>query len=306
MSTGNKQVLQYSKETVFGTTPDPFVRKAIPFTTIELDSVPNKADSTVILDSRLAQKGAVVSVNHEGNLTTEMRYGVYDDFLASNAMNEWAGDTLAFGGDVKIPLSVMRGYKDANNYHVFAGTLVNMFELNIATESIVTMSFGLMSKSRTPSMIIPTGTVTTPTLPPPYTNVSVGDILIDGQSMAGIACISEFSFSWDNSMEARKCLGQGLETGNIVAKAANGTGSFTMEWSQDAWELYEKQFSNTTVGVVVPFLDSAGNGYTLTIPEMEITAPLPSGGMDDTLQLTVEYKTTAQAPVLVRAPFAGP
>lgn len=301
MSSGSKQILQVAKELVFGETPNPFERKAIPFTSVELDSEANKEDSTSILDSRLPQRGAIVAVDHQGALETEARFGVYDDLIASAACNEWVSDSITFGGDAKLSLSVMRGYKDAENYHTFAGTMVNTFELSVATESIATFSFGLMSKSRVPSDVLPTGTVDIPVVPPPYTNVSVGDILIDGVSQAGVACISDFSFSWDNSIEIQRCLGQGTSAGNLIPKVANGTGTMTMAWSKKAWELYEKQFENALISIVVPVVDTDGNGYTLTIPKAEFTTPLPSGGNDDILQASVDYRVVEQSPVLVRS-----
>lgn len=302
MSSGSKQLVQYAKEVTFGVTPTPFARTAIPFTSISLGSEATKEDSTSILDSRLQQRGAIVSVNHQGDLGAEARYGVYDDFLASNAFNDWAGDVLTFGGDKKNSLSLVRGYKDAENYHTFSGVLVNTFELNVATESIATFNFGLMAKGRIPSDVLPAGTVTTPEVPPPYTNVSVGEILLDGISQAGIACISEFSFSWDNSIEVQRCLGLGTEAGNLIATMADGTGSFTMAWSKKAAEYYEKQFTNTLVSVVIPFVDSDGNGYTLTVPKMEVTMTLPEGGGDDILQATVDYRVVEEAPTLTRSP----
>lgn len=302
MSSGSKQILQIAKETIFGVTPSPFARKAIPFTSIDLNSATNKADSASILDSRLAQRGAVVAVNHEGSLEAEARFGLYDDLLASAACNEWAVNTLTFGGDAKISLSIVRGYKDAENFHTFAGTIANTFELTVATESISTFNFGLMSKSRTPVAVIPVGVVTTPVIPPPYTNVSVGDILVDGVSQAGVACISDFSFMWDNSTEVQRCLGQGVNAGNLIPKMANGSGTMTMAWSKKAWELFEKQYTNTLISIVVPFLDTEGNGYTLTIPKAEFTAALPNGGNDDILQVSVEYRTVEQSPTLLRIP----
>ena len=67
-------------------------------------------------------------------------------------------------------------------------------------------------------------------------------------------------------------------------------------------EYYEKQFTNTLVSVVIPFVDSDGNGYTLTIPKMEVTMTLPEGGGDDILQATVDYRVVEDAPTLTRSP----
>ena len=105
-------------------------------------------------------------------------------------------------------------------------------------------------------------------------------------------------------MQVRKCLGAGLEVGAILEMSAKGTGSFTAAWSTGSAANYEKQFTNTTISLVIPFTDTEGNEYELTLPEVEITGSLPSGGNSDLLQATFEYRVVEQAPTLVRTPFA--
>lgn len=83
---------------------------------------------------------------------------------------------------------------------------------------------------------------------------------------------------------------------------ANGTGSFTAAWSTGAAANYEKQFTNTTIGLQVVIKDSSNNEYVLTLPKVEITASLPSGGNSDILQASFEYRVVEQAPTLVRKP----
>ena len=309
MSNGSRQICQYAPETVNGTTPTPFDRKSLVFTEITLDAAATKEDSNSILDSRLAQKGAVTGVEYSGDLNSEWRFGVFDDLIAAAAFNNWQTDTpviyqdtLTFGGTTRQSFSVLRGYTDINNYHTFRGVHVNTVNISIPEQGLVTIGFGLMGKGRTVESSLPAGTVTTPTLTPTFSNVSVGDILIDGVSQVGVACITAFDFTWDNTMQVQRCLGAGLDIGALIETMANGTGSFTAAWSTGAAANYEKQFTNTTIGLQVVIKDSSNNEYVLTLPKVEITASLPSGGNSDILQASFEYRVVEQAPTLVRKP----
>jgi len=309
MSSGAKQIVQIAKETVNGTTPSPFARSSVPFTECTLDAAATKKDSNSILDSRLAQKGSVTGVEYSGDLNSEWRFGVFDDLIAAAAFNNWQTDTpivdqdtLTFGGTTRQSFSVLRGYTDINNYHTFRGVHVNTLNISIPEQGLVTIGFGLMGKGRTVASSLPAGTVTTPTLTPTFSNVSVGDILIDGVSQVGVACITAFDFTWDNTMQVQRCLGAGLDIGALIETMANGTGSFTAAWSTGAAANYEKQFTNTTIGLQVVIKDSSNNEYVLTLPKVEITASLPSGGNSDILQASFEYRVVEQAPTLVRKP----
>jgi len=87
MSSGSRQILQYSKEVTRGVTPDPFDRLSLPFTEVSLDAAANREDSATILNSRLAQSGALTTIDYEGDITAEFRYGVYDELISGAAYN---------------------------------------------------------------------------------------------------------------------------------------------------------------------------------------------------------------------------
>lgn len=306
MSAGSRQICQVALESVNGTTPVPFDRDSVPFTEFSLDATATKTDSNSILDSRLAQKGAVTGVEYAGDLTAEFRNATFDLLISAAAFNNWQADTpsvgqqtLTFGGTTRKSFSMLRGYADINNYHTFKGVHVNTFNISIPEDGLITTTFGLMGKGRTVSATLPTGTVTTPTLTPAMSNVSVGDILIDGVSQVGISCITAFDFTWDNTMQVQRCLGAGLDVGAIIETLANGTGSFTAAWSTGAAANYEKQFTNTLISLKIDIVDSEANAYELTLPKVEITATLPSGGNSDILQTSFEYRVVEEAPILV-------
>lgn len=307
MSSGSRQILQLSAETVRGTTPTPFDRESLPFTEVSIDAAVNKEDSATILNSRLAQSGAITTIDYTGDISAEFRYGIYDDLIAGAAYNTWTigspavgTDTLTFGGNLAQSFSVLRGYADINNYHVFRGMHVNTFNLTIGVDALATATFGLIGMGRESASILPTGAVTTPTLTPVISGISVDDITINGVTQVGVACITDFEFNWDNTAEVQRCLGGEGAVGAVIATLADGTGSFTMAWSANGAVNYEKQFTGETIAISVSMKDSLGNVYVLTLPKVEITASLPSGGNADILQADFEYRVVEQAPTLTR------
>lgn len=309
MSSGSREIIQLVKETVIGTTPSPFIRASLPFTDSSLNAAVTKEDSTTKLASRLAQAGTITSVDYTGDINAEFRFGVFDDLIAAAAFNTWTVDTpdvdsdqLVFGGDLRQTFSVLRGYTDISNYHTFRGMHVNTWNLSIPETGVVTTTFGLIGLGRTASDTAPVGTVTNPTLTDPFSSISVTDIQIDGVTTVGVACITAFDFTWDNSMQIQRCLGQGLEIGKIIETLANGSGSFTMAWSTKGAELYEKQFTNTPLRLTVTLVDGVGNKYVLDLPKIEVTGELPTGSNTDILSASYEYRTIEQSPTLTRTP----
>lgn len=307
MSSGSRQVTQLAKEVIRGVTPVPFDRVALPFTENSLDAAVNKEDSATILSSRLAQSGAITTIDYTGDISSEFRYGIYDELISGAAYNTWTTDspavgtdTLTFGGNLAQSFSVLRGYADINNYHVFRGMHVNTFNLTIGVDALATATFGMIGMGRTAASVLPTGTVTTPTLTPVISGISVDDITINGVTQVGVACITDFEFNWDNTAEVQRCLGGEGAVGAVIATLADGTGSFTMAWSANGAVNYEKQFTGETIAISVSMKDSLGNAYVLTLPKVEITASLPSGGNADILQADFEYRVIEQAPTLTR------
>ena len=302
MSSGAKQLVQIAKETVIGTVPSPFARQTLAFTDISLNQSVEKTESASITDNRLQQSSMITSAEYSGELSAEAQYGAYDDLMAAAAFNAWATNVLTFGGTTRQTFSVLRGYTDIANYHTFSGLHVNTFGIDIPESGLIGLTFGFMGTKRTTVAAAPVGTITPASTNPRMSNISVGDLLVDGASVKGTACITAFSFNWDNSMQVQKCLGAGLEVGAILEMSAKGTGSFTMAWSAKAAELYEKQFTNGNISLSIPITDTAGNKYVLNIPKVELTASLATGGKDDLLNTSFEYTVVDQAPTLTRTP----
>ena len=130
MSSGARQITQIAKETTVGTTPSPFVRTTFEFTENGLDATVTKEDSNSITSGRIARSSMITGAEYAGELKCEAKYSsLVQDLMAAAAFNNWSSNVLTFGGTLRQTFSVLRGFEDVNDYHVFRGCHVNTLEL---------------------------------------------------------------------------------------------------------------------------------------------------------------------------------
>lgn len=304
MSSGAKQLTRVGFEAspgVIATTWNTFA-----FTTNGLDASAQTTESQTIKDSRIAAGTLVTGIEVQGDIESEWAYGIQDTILECIAFNAWNSNVLAFGGTTRKTLSIIRGFSDIDNFQVFTGCHINQWTLSIPDSGIVTSKFAIMGMKRTAYEVAPTGTVTPAVDAVPLTSLSTGDILIDGEKKQGM-CITQIELTIDNTMQIQKCLDYENNIAAILETIMKGSGNFTIAWSKNTAELYEKQFLNEPIGLEYSLKDTAGNKYTLKLPKVQVSAPLPSGGAGDVLTTQFSFTVADVAPTLTRIPVVvGP
>ncbi|CAM9315821.1 phage tail tube protein [Acinetobacter bereziniae] len=304
MSSGAKQLTRVGFEAspgVIATTWNTFA-----FTTNGLDASAQTTESQTIKDSRIAAGTLVTGVEVQGDIESEWAYGIQDGVLELVAFNAWNSNVLTFGGTSRKTLSIIRGFTDIDNYQVFTGCHINQWTLSIPDSGIVTSKFSIMAMKRTAYEVAPTGTVTPAGDAIPFTSLSTGDILIEGEKKAGM-CVTQIELTIDNTMQIQKCLDYENNISGILETIMKGSGNFTVAWSKNTAELYEKQFLNEPISLEYSLKDKDGNKYTLSLPNVLVSAPLPSGGAGDILNTQFSFTVADAAPTLKRIPIvAGP
>lgn len=302
MSSGAKQITRYGAEATPGTVATKW--KTLAFVTNGLDAAAQTTESQTIKDSRIAAGTLVTGVDVTGDIETEFAYGIQDDLLEGAAFNPWTDNVLTFGGTARKSFSVIRGFTDIDNYQVFTGCHINQWVLTIPDSGIVTSKFGIMGLKRTAYEVAPTGTIDPADDAVQLTSLSTGDILIDGAAKAGM-CVTQLDLTIDNSMQLQKCLDYENNIGAILETILKATGNLTIAWSKNTAELYEKQFLNEPVSIQYSLKDNLGNKYTLSLPKVLLSAPLPSGGAADVLTTQFAYSVADEVPTLTRIPKVG-
>lgn len=304
MSSGAKQLTRVGFEAspgVIATTWNTFA-----FTTNGLDASAQTTESQTIKDSRIAAGTLVTGVEVQGDIESEWSYGIQDGVLELVAFNAWNSNVLTFGGTSRKTLSIIRGFTDIDNFQVFTGCHINQWTLSIPDSGIVTSKFSIMAMKRIAYEVAPTGTVTPAGDAIPFTSLSTGDILIEGEKKAGM-CVTQIELTIDNTMQIQKCLDYENNISGILETIMKGSGNFTVAWSKNTAELYEKQFLNEPISLEYSLKDKDGNKYTLSLPNVLVSAPLPSGGAGDILNTQFSFTLADAAPTLKRIPIvAGP
>ncbi len=304
MSSGAKQLTRVGFEAspgVIATTWNTFA-----FTTNGLDASAQTTESQTIKDSRIAAGTLVTGVEVQGDIESEWAYGIQDGVLELVAFNAWNSNVLTFGGTSRKTLSIIRGFTDIDNFQVFTGCHINQWTLSIPDSGIVTSKFSIMAMKRTAYEVAPSGNITPAGEAIPFTSLSTGDILIEGEKKAGM-CVTQIELTIDNTMQIQKCLDYENNISGILETIMKGSGNFTVAWSKNTAELYEKQFLNEPISLEYSLKDKDGNKYTLSLPNVLVSAPLPSGGAGDILNTQFSFTVADVAPTLKRIPVVmGP
>lgn len=305
MSSGSKQGLAIAVETLMGTVNSPFARKKLRHTSCTIDGQTTGTQSDEIREELISSGEYKTSAAFAGDIVGELSYGTYDDLFSAAFHKEWTANVLSIGSLIKS-FSVLREYRDSGGYHVFKGMQVTAMTIEVPEEGMVKVTFSLQGTGRDPvTFILPLGVVTPETTTKLFTNVGVGDITIDGQSMQDIACVTAFTMTIEFTTEAQKCLGKGLSVGKIMSTGVNITGSATLAWGDEAASLNELKYTDTPASFTIPLSDSEdadANKYIIHIPEATLQGELPTGSRTDLLQFSLNYTVRNQSPTLTRVP----
>ncbi|WP_085631582.1 phage tail tube protein [Pseudomonas sp. R16(2017)] len=302
MSSGAKVVSHIIAEVTPGVTPGG-TWDTLRLTGNALTPTVNTQVSDEITDTRLSQGSVATSIDIGGDLTAEFSFGSFDQLLEAAFYGNWTGNVLSVG-DTRHTFSIAKGYEDVGVYGVFKGAHVSTFALDIPSDGKITATFNMAcldyADSETPIVVSPNAPTTTPFL----SNNNVGTILVNGESLEGVACVSAMTVNLDNSLQTQRCLGSdSLGPGAHIATEAAITGSITLAWSKRAWEIWKNTFTRAPIGVVFPITDSLGNKYTFNFPAVEVDGELPNGGKRDLIEVTLNYTVAKVSPTITRVPF---
>lgn len=301
MSSGAKVVTHYIAETVPGTTPAVGTWKTARLTGNTLSPTPSTEVSDEITDTRLSQGSVVTGLTIGGDLVGEMSFGSFDDWLSALFYGNWTADVLTIGS-VRKTFSVQKAFTDVGTYHLFKGVHAATGSIEIPEEGKIVLTIGgqaLDYADATTTFV--TGTPDPATATPFMSSLSVGDIKVDGVSLAGSACVSAMTINVDNTLQVQKCLGSGkLGPGALIETEAAITGTITLAWSARAFAIWKEQMTRKAFGASFPISDSLGNSYTFDFPSVEFDGELPNGGKRDLIQVALNWTVAKVAPTITR------
>ncbi|MFJ3486575.1 phage tail tube protein [Pseudomonas sp. NPDC090202] len=303
MSSGARVTSYLIPEVTPGVTPTTGPWDTLRLTGNTLSPKVSTQASDEITDSRLSQGSVATSTDIQGDLTAELSYGSFDKLLEAAFYGTWTGDVLTVGA-TRRTFTIAKNFDDVGVYTLFKGMHASVFKLDVPSNGKITATFTMMGLDYADGDTNTVTSVSPPTTTPFMSNINVGTILVDGQSLEGEACVSALSINLDNSLQTQRCLGNGkLGPGAHIATEAAITGSLTLAWSARSWSIWKNSFTRLPVSVEFPITDSLGNQYVLNFPAVEVDGDLPNGGKRDLIEVTLNYTVSKLAPTITRVAF---
>ncbi|WP_162527873.1 phage tail tube protein [Vreelandella aquamarina] len=299
MSSGSQIVSYLVAETTPGVTPIEPAWDTLRLTGNSMTPNVSTETSEEIRADRMAGGSIITSLDYQGDLSAEFSAVSFDQLLEAAFYGDWTADVLEVGSS-RHTFTHVKGYQDIGVWATFRGLHIGTLALEIPEEGKITCTFTGMALESEDGTTNPTtgDTINPPTETVPMGSAtSVGDVLINGQTLAGEACVSALSMTIDNTMQVQRCLGR-AGPGALIATRANITGQVTLAWSAASYQIWKKMLTREAVGIVFPLEDAAGNSYTFEIPAAELDGDLPDGGNESIIQVQLNF-TAKLTPVKV-------
>jgi hypothetical protein len=188
--------------------------------------------------------------------------------------------------------TIETGFEDVDQYWITDGLRVGTFSYNIASNSILTGSFGFngrQTKRQGTSKLgaAPYTVLETTSTPVANATVNVGEIVINGEALS--TAIQSITMNGNNNLRDQNAVsfkfpagigaGRMEITGNLVAYFADGS-------------LWDKFIEHETVSIEFSIEDVLGNHYEYTLPAVNFTTDTvnPPGGNQDVME-NMEFGT---------------
>src|SRR3970040_345995 len=212
------------------------------------------------------------------------------------------GDVLSIGS-VPSTLAIAKTYSDVGIYTSAKGCFVSKLVLTVPVSGKLTTSFTMAALQYLDNTSAPyTVTPTAPTTTAFASSINIGDIKVDGLSLAGGACATALELNLDNNMKVQRCLGQGVNAGNQISGGADVTGSITLAWSVASYNIWKKMSTRATVSIAFPITFNDGSVYTIEIDKAEVDGDLPDGARTDIVNLQLNFTAVISSPTITRTP----
>jgi uncharacterized protein YjdB len=302
VSSGAKVVSAYVREVTPGVTPLGVPWNLLKRTSWGVGPSQNTNDNDEIGGTRMAQGLSMGTVDVGGDVGTKLRYGQHDEFLASCFGADWVGDSLTMGNS-RITFTLGTYATDVGISSAILGAQVGTWQMEVPNDGDVTATVtfaGLnwLSNNDGTNYILSTPVDNAGELR--YTFKEVTDISLNGVDGGDGFCIDTFSIQFDNNMQTQRCIGTGSPyAGANIPTTFTPSGSITLSWSKDAWEVWSK----TLTGESVPFSFTLANDegqYAFYFPKVQVAGDWPDGGNTDIIQVQLDITAADESPTITR------
>jgi len=230
-----------------------------------------------------------------GDMSIELSYGTYDDFLAALLRGSWSTDVLKVGTTFSSFTFENKFTAVAAEYEIFRGVIFDTLSLDCKPETIVTGSFGMLAASIEPAAATLDADPTAASTTLPFDSFS-GSISEGGVELF---TITGLNLSIQNNAEL------GLVIGSTTAQTQN-RGVFSVTGSIDAYyadnTLIDKFLNETSSSLTLVLSDAAGNSLTIDFSNIKYTGStknIGSGPIMLNMPFQALYDSTDESSILI-------
>jgi len=196
--------------------------------------------------------------------------------------NETAGDTVTMAGQMlrngtaETSYTFESEFSDITEFLWWSGMAVDTMNLEVASGSIATANFSFLGGSHGTGQTTIGGSAVAATSGDLLNGVNnVSNLREGGAAVASGIYIQKLSISVANGLRPQQAIGSLAPIG-IGNGSCNVTGSIDIYYSNDT--LYSKFVNATSTSISYKMVDSSGNGYVVTLPNIKFTGGSPNAG----------------------------
>lgn len=287
MTNASQTRVAYVAETIWGTTPSTPSFQEVRYTGESINANIQNTTSNEIRPDRNVSDLIQVGSSAGGSLDVELSYGSFDDFLESLMYSAWSTNVIENGVAEKsftIEKTFEAGATD--QYHRFAGSIVDSLSLSMTVGSIVTGSFSFLAKGTTSAQAIITGAT--------YTGANVNPVINAATNFASLTMtgvtspqLTEVSLNISNNLRQQQVLGS-LDAKGIGSGRFEVTGSLTAYFENA--ELYELFLAGTAADLTFKLGGASSKNYVFLMPNIKFSSgEVVAGGNDQDVLAVMNF-----------------
>ncbi len=299
IATGSKTEIAYVEETVYGVTPTTPAFQKICYTGTSLGITKDTLESACLTADRQIKEVRSGNRQTGGDLSAELEYGSYDDWLEAVLLGTWTANVLK-AGITSRSFTIEKFFDlDTDEYHRFTGCIFNGWSLSVAPNAMVTSDFTVIGKDIDDQNLtsqVTGSTYTDAANNPPFDSFT-GTIQEGGTT---IAIVTEIELTLDNGVEPSFVLMSKttIEPGEGKSRL---TGTLTA-WFESS-DLYTKFLSETSSSLKFELTDTSGASLEFDIPNLKYTSGNPDvtgeGPVTIALAFTAIYDAVEESQIVI-------
>lgn len=284
IANGAQHSLHYVAEVTYGTTPSTPSFKPLPHTGTTLAITKDAVESEKLRGDRQVEDFRHGNKTVGGDITAELEYGAFDDFLEAALCGTWTTDVLK-AGTTRRSFSIQRKFADlaTPEFHTYKGCEINTLSLSVSPNAMVGVTFGIVGKDLTlATSAIAGSTFAADAGEVPFDSFT-GSITEGGSSIATVTAIE---MALENGIEPLFSVGSQTTNRPAIGRSRL-TGTLTTYFESKT--LYEKFLNETSSSIVLTLTDVDGNDYIITIPNVKYNSGQPDVAGEGAITIAMEF-----------------